>query len=42
MILLIYRIFNKKGANELIDKTEVEPQMQKTNLWLPRDKVWEG
>ena len=30
------------GANELIYKTELEPQMQKKNLWLPGDKVWEG
>ena len=29
----------KKGTNELIYKTEVESQMQKTNLWLPGDKV---
>ena len=29
----------KKGTNELIYKTEVEAQMQKTNLWLRRDKV---
>ena len=28
----------KKGTNELIYKTEVEAQMQKTNLWLPGDK----
>ena len=27
----------KKGTNELIYKTEVELQMQKTNLWLPGD-----
>ena len=25
----------KKGTNELIYKTEIESQMQKTNLWLP-------
>ena len=28
----------KKGTNELIYKTEIELQMQKTNLWLPGDK----
>ena len=27
----------KKSTNELIYKTEVESQMQKTNLWLPGD-----
>ena len=25
----------KNGTNELIYKTEIESQMQKTNLWLP-------
>ena len=28
----------KNGANELINKTEIELQMQKTNLWLPGGK----
>ena len=28
----------KNGTNEPIYKTEVESQMQKTNLWLPRGK----
>ena len=28
---------SKKGTNELSYKTEVESQMQKTNLWLPGD-----
>ena len=28
----------KKGTNELIYKTEIESQMQKTNLWLPGGK----
>ena len=32
----------KGGTNELIYKTEVESQMQKTNLWLPGDKGWAG
>ena len=32
----------KKGTNELIYKTGVESQMQKTNLWLPGDGGWEG
>ena len=25
----------KKGTNELIYKTEIELQMEKTNVWLP-------
>ena len=28
----------KNGTNELIYKTEIESQMQKTNLWLPDGK----
>ena len=28
----------KNGTNELIYKTEIESQMQKTKLWLPREK----
>ena len=28
----------KKSTNELIYKTEIESQMQKTNLWLPQGK----
>ena len=28
----------KNYTNELIDKTETDPQTQKTNLWLPRGK----
>ena len=28
----------KNGTNELIYKTEIESQMQKTNLWSPRGK----
>ena len=26
------------GTNELIYKTEIESHVQKTNLWLPREK----
>ena len=29
------------STNELIYKTETESQMQKTNLWLPRERGWE-
>ena len=32
----------KNGTNELIYKTEIESQMQKTNLWLPKGKVGGG
>ena len=32
----------KNGTNELIYKTEIESQMQKTNLWLPSRKRSEG
>ena len=28
----------KKDTNELIDKTEIDPQTQKTNLWVPKEK----
>ena len=43
MILLICGIFLKKDANELIYKTEIDPQTYKTNLWLPKGKgVVEG
>ena len=28
----------KKGTNELIYKTEIELQMEKTNLWFPGGK----
>ena len=37
MIKLICGI-EKKGTNELTYKTEVESQMQETNLWLPGDR----
>ena len=32
----------KKGTNELICKTEVESQTQKTDLWLPGREVGKG
>ena len=32
----------KKGTNELIYKTEIESQMYKTNLWLPRGQGGRG
>ena len=32
----------KNGTNELIYKTEIGSQMQKTNLWLPGGKWREG
>ena len=35
IILLICGI-QKNGRDELICKTEIESQVQKTNLWLPR------
>jgi len=31
----------KKDKNEIIHKTEIDPQTQKTNLWLPKMKVEE-
>ena len=42
MILLVCGILKKNGTNELIYKTRVESQMQKTNLWLPEGKEEEG
>ena len=30
----------KNDTKELIYKTEIESQMQKTNLWLPGGKGW--
>ena len=29
---------SKNGTNELVYKTETDPQTQKTNLWLPKGK----
>ena len=37
MISPIYGIF-KNDTNELIYKTEIGSQTQKTNLWLPKGK----
>ena len=37
MISLICGIF-KNDRNQLIYKTEIESQTQKTNLWLPKGK----
>ena len=34
----LYAESEKKDTNELIYKTEIEPQTQKTNLWLPKGK----
>ena len=31
----------KNDTDELICKAEIESQMQKTNLWLPRDGGWD-
>ena len=39
---LLYGILKKNGINELIYKTEIESQMWKTNLWLPRGRGGEG
>ena len=32
----------KNDTNELIHKTEIDEQTQKTNLWLPKGKVGGG
>ena len=37
MASLICRIFNN-DTNELIYKTEIDPQTQETILWLPKRK----
>ena len=39
IISLICGIY-KKGTSELLYETEIESQMQKTNLWLPKGKGW--
>ena len=31
----------KNDTNELIYKTEIDSQTQKTNFWLPKGKGWE-
>ena len=38
MNLSIGRKQSYRCTNELIYKTEIELQMQKTNIWLPRGK----
>ena len=37
---VIYMWNLKYDTNELIYKTETDPQTQVTNLWLPKGKVW--
>ena len=32
----------KNDTNELIYKTEIDSQTQKTNLWLPKGNMWGG
>ena len=39
MITVIWRIFKKTDTNKLTCKTEIDPQTQKTNSWLPRKGV---
>ena len=34
----MWNLKKKKDTNELIYKTEIDPQIQKTNLWLPKGK----
>ena len=41
-VLLTFKNCLKGSTNELIYKTEIESRMQKTNLWLPGDKVGYG
>ena len=41
-MIFLYVESKKRGTNELIYRTKVESQMQKTNLWLPGDKWEEG
>ena len=38
MILLKCGIKEKRDTNELIYKTEIDPQTQERNLWLPKGK----
>ena len=35
--MYMWNLKKNKGTNELIGKTEVESQMQKTHLWLLGD-----
>ena len=37
-MLFFYMKSKKKDTNELIYKTEIDSQTQKTNLWLPKGK----
>ena len=36
---ITYMESKKSDTNEFIYKAEIEPQTQKTSLWLPKDKV---
>ena len=38
ILTYMWNLKKKKGKNELIYKTEIELQMQKTHLWLPGGK----
>ena len=38
MLYHLYMESKKKDTNKLIYKTEIESQMQETNLWLPKAK----
>ena len=40
MTSLIFRILKINDTNELIYKTEIDPQTYKMNLWLPGGKDW--
>ena len=37
-IILLICVIQKNGTNELICKAETESQMQKINLWIPREE----
>ena len=39
MMSLVYGIWKKNDTKELIYKTEIDSQIQKTNLGLPKGKV---
>ena len=42
VMLLIYET-QKNDTDELICKAEIETQMQKTNVWIPREEEeWDG
>ena len=36
----MWNLFLKKDTNELISKTDIDPQTWKTNSWLPKGKAW--